>query len=183
MTDEKTLAQKLSDVMAEVGYVRKDATNAFHKYKYASAEAVLKKVNAALSSRGVAVGSLATVAHYEKGHAVVRLRLEFHDGNAVIAVEGLGEGSDKGDKAIMKANTAALKYALANAFMISWGDDPEQDESTDYTAAIRGADSPEALEKVRAVLSEAAATRSFSKRETADLRSALATRQKELGRA
>ena len=43
----------------------------------------------------------------------------------------MGQGTDKGDKAVMKANTAALKYALAGIFLISWGDDPEADVETD----------------------------------------------------
>lgn len=127
----KTLVQKLAEVMAEVGYVKKDATNSFHKYRYASAEAVLKKVNAALSSRGIAIASTAELAHYEAGHAVVKLALTFNDGTDSLTVEGLGEGSDKGDKSTMKAATAALKYAMANAFLISWGDDPEADAKTD----------------------------------------------------
>ena len=130
------LIEKLAEVMAEVGYVQKDAVNDFHKYKYASAEAVLKKVNTALSSRGVAVGSSAELVHYADQRAVVKLALTFHDGDEHLTVEGLGEGSDKGDKATMKANTAALKYALANAFLISWGDDPEADMHTDIDAAM-----------------------------------------------
>jgi len=133
------LSEKLAQVMSEVGYVRKDATNDFHHYKYASAEAVLKKVNAALSARGIAVSSQAELLHYEpvgKGmHAVVKLSLTFVDGDEKLTVQGLGEGSDTGDKAVMKANTAALKYAMANAFMISWGDDPEADATTDQRAA------------------------------------------------
>lgn len=137
------LSQKLSEVMGEVGYVKKDATNAFQHYKYASAEAVLKKVNAALSERGIAVSTQAELLHYDKTeaggketmHAVVRLSLTFTDGEETLTAQGLGEGSDKGDKATMKADTAALKYALANAFMISWGDDPEADVSTDKRAA------------------------------------------------
>ena len=125
------LTTKLAEVMAEVGYVKKDAVNDFHKYRYASAEAVLKKVNAALSSRGIAVATQAELLHYADNHAVVRLSLSFTDGPDSITAQGLGEGSDKGDKAVMKADTAALKYALANAFMISWGDDPEADIDTD----------------------------------------------------
>ena len=132
------LSAKLAEVMAEVGYVKKDATNDFHHYRYASAEAVLKKVNAALSARGIAVATQAELLQYEqfgKGvHAVVRLSLSFTDGDEQLTVQGLGEGSDTGDKAVMKADTAALKYALANAFMISWGDDPEADASTDKRA-------------------------------------------------
>lgn len=38
-----------------------------------------------------------------------------------------GEGIDKGDKAGYKAYTGALKYFLANTFMVATGDDPEKD--------------------------------------------------------
>ena len=142
----QTLASKLAEVMGEVGYVQKDAENAFHHYKYASAEAVLKKVNAALSTRGIAVSTQAELLHYDqlpgdKGpsmHAVVRLSLMFIDGSGdTITAQGIGEGSDKGDKAVMKGNTAAVKYALADAFMISWGDDPEADAHTDANTMKR----------------------------------------------
>lgn len=135
------LTEKLSQVMAEVGYVQKDATNQFFHYRYASAEAVLKKVNAALSARGIAVSSAVTLEQFlQQGDgslAIVKLTLTFIDDEGQVTVEGLGSGSDKGDKAVLKANTAALKYALANAFMISWGDDPEGDIETDARAARR----------------------------------------------
>ena len=137
------LAEKLAQVMAEVGYVQKDAANDFHHYRYASAEAVLRKVNGALSSRGIAVATTADLVRYDQVQgkngtnnvAVVKLSLEFTDGEERIRVEGLGSGLDVGDKAVMKANTAALKYAVANAFLISWGDDPEADATTDKEAA------------------------------------------------
>ena len=38
-----------------------------------------------------------------------------------------GEGIDKGDKAGYKAYTRALKYYLADTFMVATGDDPETD--------------------------------------------------------
>lgn len=38
-----------------------------------------------------------------------------------------GEGIDKGDKAGYKAYTGALKYYLADKFMVATGDDPEND--------------------------------------------------------
>lgn len=41
-----------------------------------------------------------------------------------------GEGIDKGDKAGYKAYTGALKYYLANTFMVATGDDPEKDSPT-----------------------------------------------------
>ncbi len=48
--------------------------------------------------------------------------------------DGWGAGCDKGDKAPMKSVTAASKYALANAFCISLGEDPEADAETDKAA-------------------------------------------------
>ena len=136
MTD-KTLVEKMAEVMAEVGYVQKDATNDFQHYSYASAAAVMSKVNAALSSRGIAVSGGADLVHFEmvdggkKSMAVVNQTLVFTDGKDSLTVQALGQGVDSGDKAAMKANTAGTKYALAKAFMISWGDDPEADPATD----------------------------------------------------
>jgi len=131
---KKTLQEALSETMGEVGYVQKDAVNDFHKYKYASAEAVLKKVNASLSRNGVCLKSEADLVKLEGPLAVVKLSLTFIKGSESVLVQGLGAGTDKGDKAVAKANTQALKYCLANAFLISWGDDPEADVETDKRA-------------------------------------------------
>ena len=38
-----------------------------------------------------------------------------------------GEGMDKGDKAGYKAHTGAVKYYLADTFLVATGDDPEKD--------------------------------------------------------
>lgn len=133
---EKRLHQHLAEVMAKVGYVQKEGKNDFHKYKYARAEDVFRKVNTELAARGICISSNVHLERYEENHAVVKLTLAFHLADEHIVVQGLGEGSDKGDKAVMKASTAALKYALASAFIISWGDDPEEDASTDRAANI-----------------------------------------------
>jgi hypothetical protein len=147
----KTLRQHLAEVMASVGYVQKDGKNQAQKYRYASAETVLKKVNAELSERGIAVSSNAellhfTVTQYENDReltrfrtdAAVRITLTFEydgkDGRESITIQGLGQSTDTGDKAVMKANTAAIKYCLTNGFLISWGDDPEADGAGDPPA-------------------------------------------------
>ena len=138
MTEQtKSLEAKLSEVAQDVAYVQKDAKNDFHKYSYASAEAVLRKVNEALTTRKIAISSNAELVHFEDGNAIVRLTLKFVDGEngEILVVQGLGQGQDKGDKAVMKANTAALKYAYANAFTMSWGDDPEADAATDRSTS------------------------------------------------
>ena len=134
---DKTLVQHMAEVMKEVGYVQKDATNDFQRYTYASAQAVFDKVRKELSERGIAVcGDVELVASEIVGdkakHLVVaKHTITFTDGTDSLSVSALGEGIDAGDKAAMKANTAGVKYCLAKAFLISWGDDPEADSKTD----------------------------------------------------
>jgi hypothetical protein len=136
-----SLAKKLAEVAREVSYVQKDGANAFHKYRYASAAAVLEKVNQAFSSRNIAtfpsvdVLENVTVAT-KQGEArlvTVRVKVRLVDGETgeTDTLEGLGSGSDNGDKAVMKAQTAGIKYAYMLGFSISTGDDPEADASTD----------------------------------------------------
>lgn len=142
------LQEILAEVGLEVGYIQKDGTNEIHRYRYATAEAVLGKVNEALFSRKVAVSSTSDLVHFgqdDKGYmAVVRTTLTFRLDEESHQVVGLGSGWDSRDKAVMKANTASIKYALAAAFLISWGDDPEADSKTDKLA---GAGGPRGKEK------------------------------------
>lgn len=48
----------------------------------------------------------------------------------------MGSGQDSGDKAVMKAQTAAIKYAYLLSFAISTGDDPEADQRTDESSSV-----------------------------------------------
>lgn len=161
-TAKKSLGEHLSEIMAIVGYVQKDAVNKFHNYRYASADAVLTKVREELSQRKIhierepdssyivwqnedRIGEDGT--HVVKGGTNVIFQWSgyFVLGEERIAFCGLGQGSDKTDKASMKAETAALKYALAGSFLISWGDDPEavkEDPSATTPAKPRKATSP-----------------------------------------
>ena len=52
-----------------------------------------------------------------------------------LSVRVAGEGADAGDKAPYKAMTGALKYALLQSFLLSTGDDPE-DEHANSRAAL-----------------------------------------------
>lgn len=63
-----------------------------------------------------------------------------------------GEGMDKGDKAGYKAYTGALKYFLADTFMVATGDDPEKD-SPDHRMNQRSV--RKASEKQLAILRQA----------------------------
>lgn len=137
MSETKSLATKLAEIANDCSFVTKDAKNTYHKYSYASAEAVLQKVNEARTKRNVAVSTQVEYEVLSEGHVLCKLRLFFINGDdpkeSPIMVEGLGEGKDSGDKAAMKALTAAHKYAYAVGLGISWGDDPEADSSVDKT--------------------------------------------------
>lgn len=65
-----------------------------------------------------------------------------------------GEGIDKGDKAGYKAYTGALKYYLANTFMVATGDDPEKD-SPDNRMNKKGSGERKASPKQIAIIEKA----------------------------
>lgn len=135
MTEENTtnIHKKLATIAGKIGYVQKDAKNTGQGYKYASAEAVLRKVNQELAAAGISVQPSVDCLFPgpELVVAKVRLRLTDAETGEDVTYEGMGSGKDRGDKAVMKAITAAHKYAYALAFCISWGDDPEADATTD----------------------------------------------------
>ena len=141
---EPGLQEALIEIGKAVGTVDKDARNDHHGYKYASAEAVLRQVREACHAQGVSiVGSDASV-QVEGANRIVRMSLTFAKGDEQATFCGLGEGKDSQDKATMKANTAALKYLVANAFLISWGDDPEATDENGKSTRAAGPRKPKA---------------------------------------
>ena len=136
------IASKLIQVMAECSQIPKNGVNDFHHYKYATSADVLEKVNSALVKHKLASVVAPEVLQASevlnsKGNAeqrvTVRVAITLVDaesGESVLLV-GLGSGQDVGDKAVMKAQTAAIKYAYLMSLAISTNDDPEADSRTD----------------------------------------------------
>lgn len=140
------IASKIAAAARACRYVQKDAANAFHKYRYASAANILEHVNEALFEAGLAVVEtspeiVSTEGTGKERVVTVRMRLVVADteSDERATFVGLGSGMDAGDKAVMKAETAATKYAWMVAFSISAGDDPEADASTDERSNNSGA--------------------------------------------
>lgn len=130
------IAAILAEVGAQVSYLQKQGNNSAQGYKYARAEDVFRAVNKELSKHNVAcVHSTSELLDIKTGlgrsgnQTLVHVRITQtyrHDESGETATfQGTGSGADSGDKGAMKASTAALKYLLAAAFNISWGDDPE----------------------------------------------------------
>ena len=136
------IAKKLVLIMGECSHVAKDGFNDFHKYSYASASGVLETINAALVKHKVAsVVTPAIISTFDVTNAKGNIEHQVTVGCNILLIDsesgesidlyGIGTGQDAGDKAVMKAETAAIKYAYLLSMAISTGDDPEADSSVD----------------------------------------------------
>ena len=138
-----SIGTKLAEAGKMCRHMPKDGYNSYQKYKYTTAAGVLGKVNEAFSEQGLYVSTSFEMldlrdVQSQKGntekHAVVKVTItikDVDDPEGVVIFEGIGSGQDAGDKSIMKANTAALKYAYIGGLNIAMSDDPEQDSNTD----------------------------------------------------
>lgn len=125
---EEKIYQAIAAVMADVGAVGKDATNQYDKYRYRSIDAVMNAMHPAMAKHHVFVTPEVLEQSREerqsaKGgtmiYSVSKVRYTFYtdDGSSVQATV-IGEGSDRGDKSMNKAMSAAFKYALFQVFCI-----------------------------------------------------------------
>ena len=147
------LAVKLIEAMKLCKYVMRNGINTFHKYKYATSADVLEKVNAAFTKQGIATivipeiikDEAVTTAKGTVEHLVtvkIEVTLVDKDSGETAVFRGFGSGQDATDKAVMKAQTAALKYAYMLSLAIATGDDPEADEKTDENMSADKSDVP-----------------------------------------
>lgn len=125
----------LRKALKEKGVLQKGATNTYDRYSYFS-EAQYKRLFTELfADSGLELKftelSYETFEGSEKqaNGRMPKLEFELMDidtgfGETTIIT---GEAIDKGDKAGYKAYTGALKYYLANTFMVATGDDPEKE--------------------------------------------------------
>lgn len=169
---QTNLRQKLLKVAEEIGFIEFDGHNPMYSKKtakkkanFASAAGVIRKLNAALTKHGVVLTVIREdVQFYEdSGLAIVTSVGEFRDTgtNEVITAVGSGSGKDHGDKAVMKASTAAYKYLIAHSLCLGWGaEDPEADTTTDTPAAkgakgAKGAKTPKASQQLVKTIKDA----------------------------
>ena len=143
----KKIAAKMIAVMRECRHIAKNGTNSFHGYTYATSADVLSKVNAALVEQGLASLVIPELISLEEVKTVkgniehlatvkVNITLIDRDSDESVLITGIGSGQDSGDKAVLKAQTAAIKYAYMLSLSISTGDDPEADTRTDESTSV-----------------------------------------------
>lgn len=136
------LGIKLAAVMEACRFMPKDGRNDFQKYDYTTAASMFAKINEALTAQKLYTEVRSELIESRdvttsKGNlekfVIMKVTVTVHDADdpkAFVTFEGYGSGQDAGDKAIMKSNTAALKYAYIGGLCIAMADDPETDSGT-----------------------------------------------------
>lgn len=142
------LHAKLVQVILAVESVPKDGTNTFHKYRYTTAETMLRAIRRPLAEQGVILLSsktgiserdIQTAKGGTSTITTVEVRYTFIDaatGEREV-LDWSGRGDDPADKGLGKAYTNAVKTFLREQFLLPMGDDPEADPATDERAAGR----------------------------------------------
>jgi hypothetical protein len=120
--------------LKEKGVLKKDKTNDFDHYNYFS-EAQYKALFTELFSKHglelkfdeIEYGMFETQSEKQPNGRLPKIEFTLFDIETGFFEKTTitGEAIDKGDKAGYKAYTGALKYYLADTFMVATGDDPE----------------------------------------------------------
>ena len=143
VSEPMSLHRKLTEVMAAIDWQPKTGRNQQQNYSFVSVERIKDAVRTELAKQRVMVyTSTKTIERSEvttrnggtMSHVTIQGEVTFADGDSgeMFTVEAAGEAMDSGDKALNKAQTAMVKYALINTFLIPTGDDPDQ-ETPDVT--------------------------------------------------
>lgn len=129
----QTKKNLLRKALFKKGVVARDRTNEFDRYKYFSEAGYKKLFTELFSNAGLELTTTIdeverfTVDGKQNNGRQVKVIFTLSDVETGFAETSTfyGEGFDKGDKGLYKAYTGALKYYLANTFMVATGDDPE----------------------------------------------------------
>lgn len=152
---ERTFAEKMLELYRVFAYVQKTGKNSHFKYRFFQESVMKRKLNEACRELGLVLREVEVepVGECTGKSAVVKVRITICNDTTVscVTLEGIGGGMDSGDKAPMKAQVAAFKYALACGLSVETGDDPEADSSTDQSAFDEVKEAIEAAEDLGAL--------------------------------
>ncbi len=137
MFAQLNLREKFAEVRRRLGYVQKRGHNERHNYSYVTAADLAGSVGDILAELGVVVipqlQSISTETPRSSSDRIARVVMNYRFLDArsgeELSVRVAGEGADAGDKGPYKAMTGALKYALLQSFLLSTGDDPEDERA------------------------------------------------------
>jgi hypothetical protein len=145
VAETRSLHRKLAQVMYEAERIPKRgrapaAMGGFEFVQVGDAADVIRKALAEhnISMIPTAIDLVDSTEHQTSGGksmttVTVRTTWTLTDGDSgeSTVIQSMGSGGDMGDKAIPKAQSSAMKYALLMGFLLSTGDDPEQTDTSD----------------------------------------------------
>lgn len=136
------IVQAVSNIMNDVGSVKKEGNNAFHNYKYATAADISHKLQPLLAREGLVILQNEVERHFVSDGAALAITYDF----TLAHIEGetwpekprqtgmAAARNSKGgfdDKAANKCHTAARKYFTLALFQIPTGDYDDADKDED----------------------------------------------------
>jgi hypothetical protein len=123
----------LNVAMSEVGLVSKDSVNSHHKYKFTSEAEIISQIRLPFITNGLVLypANVQVLKCAESGKLyrydlLVTYKCTHTSGESFDIVVP-ASGADSQDKALPKAMTMALKYALIQLMLVARGVDPDQD--------------------------------------------------------
>ena len=136
----------LRKALKSKGILAREGKNKYDNYKYFSESQYKALFTELLSDVGLELAfTELDYQMYEGANEkmangrLVKLKFSLIDIDTGFSEETVitGEALDKGDKAGYKAYTGAIKYYLANTFMVATGDDPENDSPEDDSPEVK----------------------------------------------
>ena len=129
----KQIIEALNLAMQDVGLVSKDSTNSHHNYKFTSEAEIISSIRQPFMQHGlvlvpadVQVLKCAESGKLYRYDLLVTYRC-LHTSGEHIDIVVPASGADSQDKALPKAMTMALKYALIQCMLVARGVDPDAD--------------------------------------------------------
>lgn len=138
-TKSASLIESISNVQKQLTKIEKDGHNQRQGYDYVTEAAIKANLQTKLAEEGIAIIPTYQILdswnrNTNKGGILnfVSVLGTFEITNGTDSIYGSmpGIGMDSGDKAIYKAETGAQKNFLMQTFLMTTGDDPEQDWNT-----------------------------------------------------
>lgn len=128
-----SLLSKLLQVATAIPEINKTGYNSFHDYKYVTEEDIVKPVRELLYKNNVLLFTSVEDVRQENELTTLIMTFTFYDVDSgeSMSFKWVGQGADKGDKGVYKAQTGALKYFLLKTFLIPTATDPENSKLED----------------------------------------------------
>ncbi len=127
------LFDAIEAVKGEIGFVHKEGHVNFGQtnYKYVGEAQLVRVLRPVTMEHGLTLLPFRAthVATSSKGEILHVTYLLRHKAGGMMEIDAIGQGQDKGDKAMPKAHTGGWKSLVRQLFMLETGDDPDRDAS------------------------------------------------------